>query len=158
MKRNSLNMTSIFRCMMENGYYPTFEKTHIIFDIDDNLGVVEYEEGVLSIRIFFTIEEDAYDMFLEASNAAMTESLMVKSALLNDNKSLMFSFETLCSTKSQFREFFPAGVEMLRKAIAIHRQEMTQLIIAEDIVEKTIPAIDEFQSTAGNFKSNKILS
>jgi hypothetical protein len=54
----TLTMRSIFRCMMEDGYYPTFEKTHIQFDMDDNIAVVEYEEGILAVRLFFSIEED----------------------------------------------------------------------------------------------------
>ena len=43
----SLNMRSIFRCMMEEGYYPTYEQTHILFNMDDNIAVLEYEENVL---------------------------------------------------------------------------------------------------------------
>ena len=70
-------MRVIFRCMMEDGYYPTYEGTHILFNVDDNTAVLEYEEGILSIRIFFSIEEDAYDLFLEASNAMMMESFIV---------------------------------------------------------------------------------
>ena len=73
-----LNMRSIFRCMMEDGYYPTFEKTHILFSIDDNTAVVEYEEGVISIRIFYSIQEEIYDYFLEVSNTTMAETFIVK--------------------------------------------------------------------------------
>ena len=70
-KKSSLTMRSMFKAMMEGGYYPTFNKTHILFNMEDNIGVVEYEEGILSVRLFFTIEEEAYDLFLEASNSAM---------------------------------------------------------------------------------------
>ena len=54
--------------MMEDGYYPVFEQTHIQFGMDDNIAVVEYEEGILSVRLFFSIDEEAYDLFLEACN------------------------------------------------------------------------------------------
>jgi hypothetical protein len=53
--KTSLNMRSIFRCMMEEGYYPVYENTHITFGLEDNLAVVEYEEGILSVRLFFSI-------------------------------------------------------------------------------------------------------
>ena len=56
-KTAGLSMRSMFRCLMEEGYYPTFEQTHIQFGLDDNIAVVEYEEGVLSVRLFFSIEE-----------------------------------------------------------------------------------------------------
>ena len=62
-------MRSIFQCMMEGGYRPSYEKNHILFNIEDNIGVVEYEEGILSVRIFFSIEEGASELFLVASNA-----------------------------------------------------------------------------------------
>ena len=40
-KTPGLNIRNMFRCMMEDGYYPSFEQTHIQFGIDDNIGVVE---------------------------------------------------------------------------------------------------------------------
>ena len=52
---SSLKMRVIFRCMMEEGYYPSYEKTHILFNVEDNVAVLEYEEDILSIRIFFSI-------------------------------------------------------------------------------------------------------
>ena len=88
---SSLNMTVIFRCMMEDGYYPTYEKTHILFNIDDNVAVLEFEEEILRNRIFFSIEEDEYDLFLEAANAAMLESSIVKPVIMDDMKNIMFS-------------------------------------------------------------------
>ena len=120
-------MRSIFRCMMEDGYYPTFEKTHILFDLADNTAVVEYEEGVLSVRIFFSIDEDAYDLFLEASNVAMLESFMVKPAILEDMRNIMFSFEMLCDTQREFKKIFPRGIELLKDAIRLHKAEMKKL-------------------------------
>ena len=79
-------MRSIFQCMMEGGYRPSYEKNHILFNIEDNIGVVEYEEGILSVRIFFSIEEGASELFLVASNAAMSETFIVKPVILEDMK------------------------------------------------------------------------
>ena len=115
--------------MMEGGYNPTYEKTHILFSIDDNTAVVEYEEGVLSIRLFFSIEEDAYDLFLEASNATMTETFMVKPAVLDDMKNIMFSCEILCDTEREFRKFFPRGIERLNETIMLHKAEFLPQLI-----------------------------
>ena len=131
--RASLNLRSIFRCMMEDGYYPTFEKSHILFGLEDNIAVVEYEDGVLSIRVFFHIDKEARGLFLEASNEVMTETLMVKPAVLEDMKSIMFSFETLCLTVRDFRRFFPKGVRLLNDALAMHKLEMHRHILEEKV-------------------------
>lgn len=155
---SSLNMRSIFRCMMEEGYYPTFEKTHIQFGIDDNIGVVEYEENILSIRLFFSIEEDVYDLFLEASNAAMMETYIVKSVILDDMKNIMFSCEIMCDTLREFRKFFPRGIERLNEALMMHKAEMKKLLLAEEVAGAKIPATDDIASMTGISKNMKLLS
>lgn len=142
MKKN-LDMRSIFRCMMEDGYYPTFEKTHILFDLSDNTAVVEYEEGVLSVRIFFSIDEDAYDLFLEASNAVMMDTFMVKPAVLDDMKNIMFSCEIPCDTAKEFRKFFPRCIERLTETLMMHKAEMKRLILAENVSSATISAAED---------------
>ena len=114
--------------MMEDGYYPTFEKTHILFDLADNTAVVEYEEGVLSVRIFFSIDEEAYDLFLEASNAVMMDT---------------FSCEILCDTVKEFRKFFPVGVSRLVEAVMMHKSEMKRLILEEKVSSATISAAED---------------
>ena len=144
----SLNMARIFRCMMEEGYYPIFETTHIVFGLDDNLAIVEYEEGVLSVRLFFSIEEEMYPLFLEASNETMITTFAVKPVVLNDRKNLMFSCETLCDTLREFRKFFPRSVEMIRESLNRHRA----------VMKKTIPAKDDYPSMAGTVKSQKVVS
>ena len=127
----SLNMRSIFRCMMEEGYYPVFEQTHIQFGMDDNIAVVEYEEGILSVRLFFSIDEEAYDLFLEACNLTMLETYMVKPALLDDMKNLMFSCEMVCGNVREFRHCFPRGIHYLKEAIAMHKFEMKRLLMVK---------------------------
>ena len=141
--RSSLTLRSIFRCMMEEGYYPKFEKTHILFEVEDNTAVVEYEDNILSIRIFFSIDEDAYDLFLEASNAAMLETSLVKPALLDDMKNIMFSCEMMCDTVREFRKFFRRGVGKLVEAIMMHKYEMKKLILAEKVSSATISATED---------------
>lgn len=144
----SLTMARIFRCMMEEGHYPIYETSHIVFGLDDNLAIVEYEEGVLSVRLFFSIEEDMYPLFLEASNWTMMTTFAVKPVVLDDMKNLMFSCETLCDNIREFRKFFPRSIDLIREALNRHRAEM----------KKTIPAKDEYQSSAGTVKSNKVVS
>lgn len=129
--------------MMEDGYYPTFEQTHIQFGIDDNIGVVEYEEGILSVRLFFSIEEDAYDLFLEASNMTMTETYAVKPAVLDDMQNIMFSCETFCDNVREFRKFLPRAIARLKEALIIHRGEMKKLVLANEVAHATIPVKDE---------------
>lgn len=141
--KGSLNMRSIFRCMMEQGYYPKYEKTHISFNIDENTAIVEYEEDVLSIRLFFSIDEDSYDLFLEASNSAMTESFIVKPAILDDMKYIMFSCEIMCDNIRELRKFFPRGIDRLKEAIDIHKAEMKKLIIAENVSSAAVSAAED---------------
>ena len=141
--KNRFDMRSIFRCMMEEGYYPRYENTHILFRIEDNIAVVEYEEGILSVRIFFSIDEDGYDLFLEASNATMTESLLVKPAVLEDMQNIMFSCEFLCDTEKEFRKFFPKAIARIKEAIILHKGEMQKLILAEKISSATISAAED---------------
>lgn len=156
--KTSLNMRSIFRCMMESGYYPLYEKTHIVFGLDDNLAIVEYEEGILSVRLFFSIEKETYHMFLEAANETMLKAFIVKPVVLDDMKNLMFSCETLCDNVREFRKFFPRCIELLRDALRQHRKEMKRLIFAEELASKTVPATDDIPSMAGTHKSHKVVS
>ena len=152
-------MRSIFRCMMEDGYCPVFEQTHIQFGLDDNIAVVEYEEGILAVRLFFSIEEEAYDLFLEASNSMMMYNWCVKAVVLDDMKNIMFSCEIPCSTAKQFRAFFPRCTELLKDALRSHKSEMKKLILADQVTASTThPATDEFTSMAGTSKIRKIVS
>jgi len=146
-KRSSLTLRSIFRYMMENGYYPVYEKTHITFEFKGNLAVLELDEDILCIRLFFSIEEDDYDNMLEASNACMLKTYMIKPALLDDMASLMFSCECICMTYRDFTRFFPRMTSMLEEAVGIHKEEMKQIILTEGIAKAVMPAAEE--SAAG---------
>ena len=156
--RPTLTMRSMFRAMMEEGYYPYFNKTHIMFNHDDNMVIVEHANGILCLRLFFSIEEEAYDLFLEASNQTMLDTYIVKPVLMDDMKTIMFSCETFCDNIREFRKVFPRCIRLIDESIATHKKEMKKLVLAEDAVSKTIPASDEWSSLAGTLKSQKILS
>jgi len=155
-KAQSLTMRSIFRYMMEEGYYPVYEHTHIQFDIDDSTAVIEYDEGILSVRLFFSIDEDAYDLFIEASNMTMMQTYAIKPVVLDDMKNLMFSCEIMCDTLKEFRKFLPRTIERLTKALYVHKEEMRKLIIANEVASATIPANED--SMTGIVKRNKMFS
>ena len=157
-KGRSLNMTGIFRCMMEGGYYPIYEKTHIVFGLDDNLATVEYEDGILAVRLFFSIEKDTYPIFLEAANETMMKEYIVKPVVLDDMKNLMFSCEIMCDNLREFRRFFPRSIELLREALSRHRTEMKRLLLAQELASKTIPATDNWSPAAGTIKGHKVVS
>lgn len=157
-QKSTLTMRSMFRAMMEGGYYPQFNKTHILFYIDDNIAVVEYEEGVMSVRLFFTIEEEAYELFLESSNSAMLETFAVKPVVMDDMKTIMFSCETLCDNLREFRKFLPRCIRLLEESLVTHKAEMKKLVQAGESLTKTIPATDDYASLAGTGKSHKLLS
>lgn len=120
--------SNIFKFLMEEGYYPTYEKTHIIFNLDDNLATLEYEAGVMTIRIFFSIEEETREMFLDAANYTMAGSICVKPVILEDKKTLMFCAETMCDNIREFKKFFPRSVGYIRDALHIHRHKMKSLL------------------------------
>ena len=146
-----MKLRGIFRIMMEMGYYPEFEQTHIQFCMDDNIVIVEYDEGILRVRLFFSIEEEAYDLFLEASNMTMLETYAVKPAILDDMKNIMFSCEVPCDTLHEFRKFFPRCVERLTEAFMIHKAEMKKIILAEGVTSNA--AITSEESGPGIFGS-----
>ncbi len=150
-------MRSIFAYMMENGCYPTFEDGYILFDIDDNNSVLEYENGVLTLRTFFTIDKEGYEMFLEASNYAMIKSYMIKPVIMEDMQSIMFSCETFCQTMGDFKRFFPLMLEYLRKGVVIHKNEMKELLEAVDMLSYKKPATDE-QVVETGISRGKLLS
>lgn len=140
--------------MMEDGYFPVFERTHIQFGIDDNIAVVEYDEDIVSVRLFFSIDEEAYDLFLEASNSMMLETYIIKPAILDDMKNIMFSCEFMCDSMRDFRRFFPRSIDRLKEALDVHKSKMKKLILASEVAAATIPATEE--SVAGI--ARKILS
>ena len=112
---------------------------------DDNIAVVEYEEGILAVRLFFTIEEEAYDLFLEASNSMMMYNYSVKAVVLDDMKNIMFGCEIPCDTVREFRKFFPRCIGLLQEGLRAHKSEMRRMILADQVASNTIPATDESQ-------------
>ena len=156
--QKTLTKLSMFKAMMEGGYYPYYNKTHIMFSHDDNPVIVEQANGILCLRMFFTIEEEAYDLFLEASNQTMLDTYIVKPVLMNDMKTIMFSCETFCYNIREFRKFLPHCIHLIDESIAAHKKEMKKLVLAEEALSKTIPASDDWSSLAGTLKSQKILS
>lgn len=155
-KRN-LMMRNIFRYMMENGYSPVFENDYITFNIDDNTSVLDISDGILAVRTFFTIEEDEYDMFLEASNNAMLKSYMMKAAIMEDMTSIMFSCETLCENMNDFKRFFPRLVTFSRNGLQAHKDEMRRLLQAVDILGNKMPACEDTFFETGKSRG-KLLS
>ncbi len=142
--RSSLNLKSIFKYMMEEGFYPKYEKTHILFSIDDNIGVVQYQERILTVRIFFTTEEEAYNLFLEASNSTMVETFSVKAVILDDRKNIMFSCEIMCDTLRDLKRFFPRAVSRLQEALIVHKAEMKKAIISDSLTSGAIATGESF--------------
>lgn len=128
---------------MEEGYHPSYETSHIIFELGDNLAVVEYENSILSVRLFFTIEEEMAQAIINVSNSVMTESQMVKPTVLDDMKNLMFSCETMCENIRQFRSFFPKAIELLEEALSIHRKEMKIMILHKSVLNQDLDSHEQ---------------
>ncbi len=143
--KQTLNMRSIFRYMMEEHYYPKYEKTHITFDIDDNIGVVQYQEGILTIRVFFSIDLEAYRLFLEASNSTMVETFVVKPAIIEEGGNIMFSCEIMCDNLRELRKFLPRGIDRIREALVVHKAEMKKAIMSDSLSSGAIATGDSFE-------------
>lgn len=153
---NSADLKKIFRFMMENGYYPTYEGNYILFDYKTNMTVLEYEDGILSIRTFFTINSEAADMFMEASNFSMLECFMVKPAIMNDMESIMFSCETICPNMRDFKRFFPRMLDLMDKGLECHKREMRRLLTITEKAQKKIPATDESFTVTGKSRGKQL--
>lgn len=150
-------MRKIFTYMMENGYEPEYEDNYILFEVEENTSVLEYENGILSLRTFFTIDDDGYEMFLEASNFAMIKSFMIKPVILEDMKSIMFSCETLCDGMNDFKRFLPRMIEFSIKGLEIHKCQVRELLKATEILSQKMPASEETFIETGTSRS-KLLS
>ena len=151
-KHRCLTLNNIFRHMMEKGYNPTYEQTHIQFGIGDDTAVLEYNGNILTVRLFFMIDEDEYDMFLEASNMAMLKTYAVKAAVLDDMSDLMFSCEFMCENIRDFERFLPCAISLLKEALRAHKDEMRRLILASGVASATIPATEGSMAGIGKRK------
>ena len=150
--QSRLTLKSMFVHMMENGYQPVFENDNIQFEIGDDIAVVEHKEDILSVRLFYTIDEDEYDLFLEASNMAMLKTSAVKIAVLDNMTDLMFSCECMCEDIRDFKRFLPMAVTRLKEALHIHKEEMRRLIFATGVASATIPATEGSMAGIGKRK------
>ena len=155
--KKDLTMRNIFKYMMENGYNPVFEDDYITFNMDDNTSVLELNNDILTIRTFFTIDEEEYDIFLEASNYTMLKSDMMKPVIMEDMKSIMFSCETLCENTNDFKRFFPRILTLSKKGLETHKNEMRELIQATSILKNKMPASEDSCFETGTSRG-KLLS
>lgn len=153
-KHGSLTGFDIFRYLMENGYYPSYEDEHILFELDGNMALIEQDEDILSLRMFFSIDEKDYENLMEASNSCMLKTYLVRPVLLDDMKNLMFACDVLCSTYRDFKKIFPRMTVLLNEALSIHKQEMKQILITEELIKAAMPVTDD--SVTGTVR--KILS
>ena len=142
-KEQCVSIKSIFKYMMEAGYNPEFEFTHIQFDLDGNIAVVDTENGFASIRLFFAIDEESYDLFIEASNLTMLKTYAVKPAVMDDRSNIVFSLEFICYNIREFKKIFPLAIECMRDALDVHKGEMRRLIMAYNRANKSIPATED---------------
>ena len=115
----SLSLIDICRCMMEDGYYPIYRKTYITFSIGDDTAVLEYNQGILTLKIFFSIDDEYAALLLTAANTIMQSSPTIKSLMDEDGKNITFSCETFCNTKRDFRKFLPSMISKLQEAIVL---------------------------------------
>ncbi|MBO5418673.1 MAG: hypothetical protein J6A22_01190 [Bacteroidales bacterium] len=122
---------SLCRCLMEEGYHPNLEDGYVSVYLNDNVYILEYGEGIVSVMLFFSVDEEACFSFMQASNVMHLKCTTVKAVMLDDNESLMFRSEFFCNTVRQFRKFFPRSIEMLDDAVTVHRMEMKNLASLE---------------------------
>ena len=127
-KRSSLNYTGIFQYLMEEGYFPRFELTHILFEYEDNTAMLEYKDRIMCLRIFFSIDEETSILLILGSNSVMAYTKGVKAVVLNDEDTIMFSAEFMCDNIREFRKFFPIALHNLSHALAEHKNTMKEIL------------------------------
>lgn len=128
-----MKLTDICRYMMEEGYYPKYEKTHLLFYIDGNMTLLEYENDILVMRVFFSINEDDFNLFMEVSDTVMLNTHTVKALVTHDRKSIMFCCETMCDNRKSLRKFLPAMISNLKAAMNQHREQMRMQILTHTL-------------------------
>lgn len=153
-RKPGLGLTNVFKYLMESGYNPSYEYTHIQFDLDGNIAVVECEHGFASVRIFFSIEQEEFDMFIEASNLTMVKTYSVKPVVLEDKENIVFSCEFFCNNIRDFRRFFPMALDCLREGLSTHKAEMKKIFLSGQRGNRPLP--DTVESISGS--DRKILS
>lgn len=119
--------------MMEEGYYPKYEKTQLLFYIDRNMTLLEYENDILVMRVFFSINEDDFNLFMEVSDTVMLNTHTVKALVTHDRKSIMFCCETMCDNRKSLRKFLPAMISNLKAAMNQHREQMRMQILTHTL-------------------------
>ena len=134
--KKELTLRKIFRYMMENGYEPSLEDMHILFDMKELTAVLEYEEGILSLRMFFSVDRDEYRNFLEASNSCMQMTYMIRPVILEDHRTLMLSCESICDTFRDFERFFPRMLDSLQEGLTVHKNQMQELLLWQSLVQQ----------------------
>ena len=128
-----MKLTDICRYMMEEGYYPKYEKTQLLFYIDGNMTLLEYENDILVMRVFFSINEDDFNLFMEVSDTVMLNTHTVKALVTHDRKSIMFCCETMCDNRKSLRKFLPAMISNLKDAMNRHREQMRMQILTHTL-------------------------
>lgn len=148
-RKPGLSLTNVFKYMMESGYNPSYEYSHIQFDLEENIAVVECENGFASVRIFYSIEKEESDMFIQASNQTMINTYSVKPVVLEDRENIVFSCEFFCNNIRDFRRFFPRALDCLRDVLSTHKAEMKKIFLSATRETKPIPDTEEFISGIG---------
>ena len=151
-KIRSLDFTSIFQFLMEEGYLPRYEYTHIIFKFEDNSALLEYEEGTVCIRVFFGIDEETCDLFILGSNSVMAITKGVKMVVLENEDTIMFSAEFMCDNSREFRKFFPNALRNINHALDEHKKLM-KVILEESVFYKDLYTHNDKDNSSKKFCS-----
>lgn len=150
--RRSLDFTSIFQYLMEGGYFPTFELTHILFEFEDNTVLLEYADGILCVKVLFSIDEETSALFILASNSVMADTKGVKAVVLEDEVTIMFSVEFMCDNIREFRKFFPKALHNINNALVEHKKIM-KVILEESVLYKDLYSHNDENNSSKKFCS-----
>ena len=124
-----INREAIMKVLQEEGLVPTIcEEGDIEFKINGTtLNITEGAKGLCSIRVFYSIEKDLFWKGLYAANIVNQTIVVVKTLLIEENETLIFSVESYCKTVESFREQFHTSLNILNYSIEQFREEMDKL-------------------------------
>lgn len=137
-----LDVDSMFRVIQEEGFFPTGDENgEIIFEIQETKVIaVECVKGFFAIRVVYAIDKESFRAGLCAANIVNHTFVAVKTCLIEETDTLLFSVESYCKSIESYREFFHASLHILFYALGRFREEMDKLAEQQDIETPAIPA------------------
>ena len=122
-----LDINAMYRVIKEEGYFPTKDADgEITFKIKGTRIVVgECAEGFVYTRAYYyDLDKESVQAGLYAANVVNLTYVAVKTIIVEENESLVFSVESFCNDIETYRAFFQRSVSILADSIEVFQKEI----------------------------------